>query len=226
MLAEFAKVDIASRHHELTGEVTRQLALQMCYEDTIRVADLKTRSSRFARIREHVGSTDDQPVRIIEYLHPRIEEVCDTLPSFLGSMILKSALLRKSLSPLFRKGRNISTTSIAGFLLFHALSKLKVLRRGTYRYKKQQSFISGWLDRVTAATCDDYEYGLAVARCIEIVKGYGDTYERGMSRYLEIVDPQKGAKNGSAVRKLHRAVLADEKGDLFRESLSSIGVAP
>ncbi|MCH8117766.1 MAG: indolepyruvate oxidoreductase subunit beta family protein [Proteobacteria bacterium] len=38
-----AKVAGESRQFSLTTEVARQLALQMCYEDTIRVADLKTR---------------------------------------------------------------------------------------------------------------------------------------------------------------------------------------
>jgi indolepyruvate ferredoxin oxidoreductase beta subunit len=223
LLAAFADVDAASRRHELTGEVARQLALQMCYEDTIRVADLKARSERTARIRKHVGATDDQPVRVVEYLHPRIEEFCDTLPSFLGAMIMNSKLMQRILSPLFRKGRNISTTSISGFTLFYALSKLRVMRRITYRYKQQQLFINDWLDRVTAAACDDYEYGLAVARCIEIVKGYGETYERGKNRYLAIVDSDKGAKNGNSVNQLHRAALADEKGKLFAEALASLG---
>jgi indolepyruvate ferredoxin oxidoreductase beta subunit len=138
-------------------------------------------------------------------------------------MIMNSKLMQRILSPLFRKGRNISTTSISGFTLFYALSKLRVMRRITYRYKQQQLFINDWLDRVTAAACDDYEYGLAVARCIEIVKGYGETYERGKNRYLAIVDSDKGAKNGNSVNQLHRAALADEKGKLFAEALASLG---
>ena len=223
LLAAFAAVDTAERCHELTGEVARQLALQMCYEDTIRVADLKIRSERFARIRDHVNATADQPVRVVEYLHPRLEEVCDTLPAFLGRMILSSTLMRKALSPLFRKGRNISTTSISGFLLFYLLAKLRVMRRMTYRYQQQQAHINDWLERVSQANGQDYEYGLAVARCIEIVKGYGETYERGMSRYRAIVDSQSGAKNSNEVRKLHRAALADEKGERFSESLASLG---
>ena len=223
LLAGFADVDADSRRHELTSEVARQLALQMCYEDTIRVADLKTRSERFARIRQHVGATDDQPVRVVEYLHPRIEEICDTLPSFLGAKIMNSGILNKLLAPMVRKGRNISTTGISGFLLFHLLSKCRTIRRATYRYKKQKSFIDDWLGRVTVAACDDYEYGLAIARCIEIVKGYGETYERGRNRYLAIVDPEKGAKNADTVRQLHRAVLADENGELFAETLASMG---
>src|SRR5207248_3498115 len=38
----------------LLPETARQLALPIAYEDTIRVADLKIRNSRFARLREEV----------------------------------------------------------------------------------------------------------------------------------------------------------------------------
>ena len=222
-LTAFSEVDNADQDYALSVEVARQLALQMCYEDTIRVADLKIRSERMQRIREQINAADNQPLRIVEYFHPRLEEVCDTLPAFLGRRILTSNILRKSLSPLFRKGRNITTSSISGFGFLYLLSRLRGMRRSTYRHKRQQKFIDDWLDRVTSAACDDYEYGLAVARCIEVVKGYGETYERGLSRYLATVDPQRGGKNAADVRRLHQAALADEKGEVFQHTLSSIG---
>src|SRR5581483_2032682 len=43
----------------LLAETARQLALAMAYEDTIRVADLKIRASRFARVRDEVQIKDD-----------------------------------------------------------------------------------------------------------------------------------------------------------------------
>ena len=222
-LKAFIPVDSAERDFALSAEVARQLALQMCYEDTIRVADLKIRRERFRRIREQVNAADGQPLRIVEYFHPRIEEVCDTLPAFLGSAIMKSDAARNALSPLFRKGRNITTTSISGFGFLYLLSRLRVMRRSTYRYRKQRHFIDGWLDRVTSAACNDYDYGLAVARCVEIVRGYGETYERGLSRYRATVDRQRGARNADEVRRLHQAALADEKGEVFEQALSGIG---
>lgn len=223
MLVAFAKVDSDGNEYALTREVTRQLALQMCYEDTIRVADLKTRADRYDSIRAQINADPDQPVRVHEYFHPRYEEFCDTLPSFLGGPLSRSGLARKALSPLFRKGRTISTTGIAGFLLLHMIAKMRGIRRATYRYKQQRKFINDWLDRVSAAAVDDYDYGLAVARCIEIVKGYGDTYERGMSRYLATVDAVSGGKNAAAVRNLHTAALVDEDGRAFREMLKVEG---
>lgn len=219
-LVAFVGVDNADNDYSLTNEVARQLALQMSYEDTIRVADLKTRTDRFGRIRNQVAAAPNQPVRVVEYFHPRIEEFCDTLPSFIGATILRSAFLRKIFAPFFRKGRNISTTSISGFLFLHMMAKMKRFRRVTYRYKQQHAFVNDWLDRVTAAVCDDYDYAMSIARCIEMVRGYGDTYERGLTRYHATVGAGAATKNAEAVRQLHRAALADEKGKVFRETLA------
>ncbi|MBT8444616.1 MAG: hypothetical protein KJO13_07705, partial [Gammaproteobacteria bacterium] len=59
--------------------------------------------------------------------------------------------------------------------------------------------------------------------CIEMVKGYGDTYERGRASYLATVDATSGAKNAAAVTNLHEAALADEKGEAFRDMLKVEG---
>ena len=171
----------------LTTEVARQLALQMCYEDTIRVADLKTRSDRTERVRVELAATDDQPVHIVEYFHPRIEEICDTLPASIGAYILNSPWLKKAISAVFAKGRNITTSSISGFLMLRAIAKMKRWRRGTYRFKVQQERIAEWLELLTRAMADDYDQALLIARSMEMVKGYGDTYERGLARYKEAV---------------------------------------
>ncbi|MCF8157240.1 MAG: indolepyruvate oxidoreductase subunit beta family protein, partial [Rhodoferax sp.] len=68
----------------LLRETARHLALWMSYEDTIRVADLKTRASRFARVQGEVGVKADQQLAIREFMHPRVEEICDTLPAAIG----------------------------------------------------------------------------------------------------------------------------------------------
>ena len=225
LVRSFSDVDSNGNGYALTAEVARQLALQMCYEDTIRVADLKTRSQRFDGIREQVGAMPGQPVKVVEYFHPRYEEFCDTLPSFLGGPLSRSEAGKKILAPLFRKGRNINTTGMTGFFLLHMLAKLRRIRRTTWRYKEQRAFINNWLDRVTAAAVDDYEYGMSVARCIEIVRGYGATYERGKARYLATVDATSGGRDAAAVRELHRAALADERGDAFRKTLEAKGAS-
>jgi len=221
-LVGIVEIDLEDRGYALSNEVARQLALQMSYEDTIRVAELKTRKPRLDRIRQHVGATDDQPVRVVEYFHPRLEELCDTLPAFLGKAILGSTAARKALAPLFRKGRNLTTTGIGGFLLLSLLARMKVLRRRTLRFRKQQSFIAQWLRQLDSVAREDYERALAIAHCMEIVRGYGSTYERGLARYLAIIE---SAKSAADVKRLHKAAMADEDGEAFTAALAAEGGA-
>lgn len=221
-LGAAAAIDDAGRGYQLTAEVARQLALQMCYEDTIRVADLKTRGSRVARIRKQVAAQDDQPVHVHEYFHPRLEELCDTLPQRIGASVLRSPTLRKLLEPFLRSGRTMRTSGICGFLLLRLIAKLRRFRRGTYRYAKQQAFIASWFDKVIGAALADYDYALALARCVEIVRGYGSTYERGMTRFTATLSR---AHSAESVRKLHQAALADEKGTAFDAALASLDAA-
>src|SRR5690606_345756 len=62
----------------------RYVATAMAYDDVIRVADLKTRGTRFDRVRQEVGARPDQLVYTTEFMHPRLEEICGTLPAGLG----------------------------------------------------------------------------------------------------------------------------------------------
>src|SRR5262249_18311425 len=84
---------VEARHGDgtdrLLTEVARQLALAMAYEDTIRVAELKIRPSRFTRVREEVQVAPDQILEIAEFFHPRVQEIADTLPAPLGRWLLR-----------------------------------------------------------------------------------------------------------------------------------------
>lgn len=61
----------AASDYALTVAVARYLALWMSYEDTLRVADLKTRATRFSRFRDEVRAAPDQVVYVTEFMHPR-----------------------------------------------------------------------------------------------------------------------------------------------------------
>ena len=213
------------RGFALTREVARQLALQMCYEDTIRVADLKTRRHRHERIREHVAAAPGQPMYVAEYFHPRVEEICDTLPAPIAEFVLRSPGLKRVIGAVFSKGRIVKTTKIGGFMMLDMLSRMRRWRRATYRYKVQQRLIGEWLESVRNALGEDYDYALSLARCIEIVKGYGDTYQRGLTRFRTTVDAVQesvSADRAADVRRLHTAALADEKGLVFDDAVSAL----
>src|SRR5699024_4243448 len=68
-----------------TDTASKYLANAMTYDDVVRVADLKTRGSRFERVRKEVGAKEDQIVYTTEYMHPRMEEITGSMPAGLGN---------------------------------------------------------------------------------------------------------------------------------------------
>ena len=218
-------LDNAARNYALLTETARGLALWMSYEDTARVADLKTRGSRFARVSAEVQAQRGQVMRIVDYLAPRVEEICGSLPAWLGGPLLKWRSTRRLLNA-FTGGKRIATDRLWGYLLLRAMARTRIWRLGTLRHREEDERIRGWL--ATLAELAPGDYGLAVefAACQQLVKGYGETYERGLGRYQAIqgaLSALQGRQNpAAAVRELRAAALADEQGQAFDAALARL----
>jgi indolepyruvate ferredoxin oxidoreductase beta subunit len=207
----------------LLAETGRYLALWMSYEDTIRVADLKTRASRFDRVVAEVKVQGDQLLAINEFMHPRLEEICDTLPAALGRWLAGSGAPRRLVERFTRKGRVVATSSLGGFLLLYLVAGLKRWRRGTLRFAVENARIEQWLARIEATAKFNPQLALEIAQCQRLVKGYGDTHERGWANFaiLMAAADQAGATMAPAtLRELREAALADEHGDKLRALLA------
>jgi indolepyruvate ferredoxin oxidoreductase, beta subunit len=203
---------------KLAAEVARHLALWMAYEDIIRVADLKTRASRFERVRREVGAKAHEPVVVIDYLKPGVEEFASVLPASLGRKLLDWAERRGKLDA-YNIGMHIKTSSVPGFLLVRALAWLRPWRPMTYRYRDEQQLIERWLGLVGDAAKRDTALALEVADCARLIKGYGETHRRGKANFLAIVDALVEnpatiavAEQAAAIRKAREAALADPEG--------------
>src|SRR6476661_2494656 len=161
-LARFQDIDrqYGDGSGALLAETARQLALGMSYEDTIRVADLKIRSSRFARVREEAQIKDGQILEIAEFFHPRTQEIADTLPAGAGRWLMRTGWARALLDRATRKGKIIKTTAVGGFLLLYVLSRLKPLRRRSLRFAAEQAARADWLDLVAETARTDYALAL------------------------------------------------------------------
>lgn len=223
---------VPMRHdYALTAAVARYLALWMSYEDTIRVADLKTRGERFSRFRAEVRAASDQIVYVTEFMHPRFEEVCETLPAALGGWLLKSSLARRLTAPLFRKGRRIQTARLRGFLILRMLAGMRRWRRTTLRFRVEEARITAWLARVreTVSRRHRYDVALEIAECQRLVKGYSDTHARGLANYqmlMGVVDRSgQRADLAEVLRRLRNAALADEEGNRLAATLAELNLA-
>lgn len=208
----------------LLGETARQLALWMSYEDAIRVAELKTRRRRFARVASEVHLGDKQLLNIDEFLHPRAEEIADILPPGLGCWLLASPRVGRLIG-----GRRIHrTTSIRGFLLLRVVAGLRRWRRHSLRFLAEHRRIADWLAAIESNAAANYELAIAVAECQRLVKGYGDTHLRGNASFdavfASLPQLRSAANPAQVLRRLQHAALADESGKQLRAAMQDISV--
>ena len=200
----------------LTAEAAKGLALWMTYEDTIRVADLKTKPERLMRL---VGSGENaEIVQVTEYMKPRIEEIAGSMPVGLGRWARRSDAARALLG-LFARGLTIQSSSLWGYLVLRMVARMRALRRRLLRHHEEVAAMREWLDCVAALAKTDYDLALEVARSQELVAGYGDTHERGSANLKRIMsfalDHKQNSGADAVIRKVREAALADETGDVL-----------
>ena len=203
---------------KLIGETARHLATWMSFEDIIRVADLKTRASRFERVRREVGAKPDEPVVVIDHLKPGVEEFASLLPPSMGHSLVSWAEKNGKLDA-YNRGMHVKTSGILGYLMVRSLAWLKPWRPSSYRYAEEQKMIERWLGQVRDAARKSVPLALEIADCARLVKGYGETHRRGRANFNAIMDalvenpatsdPTEQAK---AIAKARNAALADPEG--------------
>ena len=230
-LSAIADADEASgAQGKLLKEVARHLAVRMSYEDVVRVAQAKIAPARMRRIAREELRVENEPYSVHDFLKPGIEEMCQLLPSFLARPIL-SVAERKGWLGRLHFGMEINSTSISGYLRFLLLAKLRALRPYGHRYAQEQTQIESWLALIVAAAHRSLELGLEVAECARLIKGYGDTYARGLSNYRIIEDrlirPALAghiplARAADAIASARTAALVDPDGESLAQCLAAV----
>jgi len=212
----------------LVRETARHLAVRMTFEDVIRVAEAKIAPERFARIRADIGVGDGEPYRIVEFLKPGLEEICQVLPPRLAQRILAWAE-RRQWRPHW--GMEIETTSLSGYLRFWALARLKRLRPRGHRYAQEQAAIEAWLAVIAEAARQSAEVAVEVAECARLIKGYGDTWQRGSANYAtieaQVIRPVLSGRiplrqGADAIASARTAALVDPEGEGLAKCLAEI----
>ena len=206
----------ASRDFLLTRTAAKYIAVAMAYDDVYRVADLKTRGSRFDRLQKEIAAGSDQLVYTSEFMHPRMEEVTGSLPAALGRYIEERPSLFRTLDRIVNRGRRVETSQLTGFVVLYVLGGLKRFRRATLRHRNEVKHRDAWLARVGAAAPKDYAFAVELLACRRLVKGYSDTHARGISKFDRVMVAaallEGRADAADWVRRLREAALKDEDG--------------
>ena len=210
---------------QLLNETARYTALWMTYEDTIRVADLKTRRSRFQRVSTEAKIGAEQIMEVREYLHPMSEEIADTLPTPIGKWILRTKPVVKTIEKISENGIILNTASISGYCLLYFVARLKPIRPRSLRFNLEQERIEIWLAKIAEVAPTNYELACEIAECANVIKGYGETHRNGWRNFTSImVEVDKVSKNSDAasrIKELRLAALADEDGTKLRNYLNA-----
>ena len=170
------------RGWRLTATAAKHMARAMAYDDVIRVADLKTRRSRFERVRHELEAGDDQIIATTEYMHPRIEELAGLLPLHLGLGLERPGWLQGLVRPFLERGRRVTTTRLRWFLPLYALAGLRWTRRASLRHAREQAHLQLWLAQVTRTAPADYALAVEILEARRLIKGYSDTHARGLGK--------------------------------------------
>jgi indolepyruvate ferredoxin oxidoreductase beta subunit len=209
----------------LIPEAARHLAIAMAYDDPIRVADLKTRATRTARLHAELGATQAQLVDTTEFTHPRVEELLATLPARLGARLERSPAARAVLKRLFERPRRIRSATLWGFLQLWLVARLRPHRRRLLRHAREMAHIDAWLATATAHA-ENPALAIEIIACRRLIKGYSDTHARGTAKYDRVLAalPLLAARPDAAqwLRRLQDAALADEHATMLEGAIATI----
>jgi len=124
----------------------------------------------------------------------------------------------------------IGTHSVIGMLALRLMAALKAVRPWGSRFQAEQQAITTWVDAVQRSTAHDPALGLEVARCGQLIKGYGSTNERGKDNLLHIITHMVTSQRSSsvlasaqAVAQIRQAALQDEAGQALDQALRQSG---
>lgn len=207
--------------HAAWSEAARHLALWMCYEDVVRVADLKTRPERFARIRAEAQAGEHELVQVTEHFKPGIDEIASILPAPLGRALL--AWAERHGQTHWHKGLHIRSTRLGGYLMLRALARLRPWRRRSLRFAQEAQAREAWWAAMRALAPRSTALAAALAGLPQLLKGYGDTQRRGRESYERlwqahvqpVLDGRQDADTAApALREAIARALADPEGRL------------
>jgi indolepyruvate ferredoxin oxidoreductase, beta subunit len=226
--AERAADPTGSHAFATTREMARWLALWMAFDDIVRVADLKSRATRWQRVKGEVKAADDDLLRVYDHFKPGVPEFAALLPPPLADRMIRwdRAHVRQGKTP-WALPLKIGTHSVFGMLALRTLASFKWLRVRGSRYANEQAMIGRWLEGVVHGLQRDWQLGHEIALCGRLIKGYGATNERGKENLLHVLEhlsqlpsPRAAAQAVAAARD---AALADDAGKALDAALVQHG---
>ena len=173
-----------------------------------------------------MGRRADQILYPTEFMHPRMEEVCGTLPAWLGKAIEERPKLFRALDRIVNRGRRVETGTIRWFLPLYVVGGLKRFRRSTLRHEREVAHRDRWLERIRMVAPKDYDLACELLENRRLIKGYSDTHARGSSKFdrvMAVATRLEGRGDAADwMRRLRQAALLDEEGKALDDAVRTV----
>jgi indolepyruvate ferredoxin oxidoreductase beta subunit len=106
------------------------------------------------------------------------------------------------------------------------VASFKPLRPRSLRYEVENRAIEGWLETITRYAAANYDLAIEIAAARNLVKGYGDTHERGRVRFDTLMGllPALAQRTDGAttLARLRKAANADDTGVALDAAIKDI----
>jgi indolepyruvate ferredoxin oxidoreductase beta subunit len=223
---------LGAQNYRAAQETARYLALWMAFDDIVRVAELKSRASRFARVRREVKAADEEIVHLYDHFKPGVPEFAALLPAGFARRLQSwdKRRVARGQSP-WALPLKIGTHTVFGLTALRLLAGMRWLRKRGARFALEQAMIEKWLDAIERGLRADWTLGFEIAGCGRLIKGYGTTNERGKENLIHVLEhlaatSSPAAERTAAIRAARAAALADDAGIALDKALTGRGAAP
>jgi indolepyruvate ferredoxin oxidoreductase beta subunit len=106
------------------------------------------------------------------------------------------------------------------------VAAFKPLRARSLRYEVENRALEEWLATITRYATTNYDLAIEIAAARNLVKGYGDTHERGRARFdtlIGLLPALARRHDGAAIlARLRKAANADDTGVALDAAIKSI----
>jgi indolepyruvate ferredoxin oxidoreductase beta subunit len=108
------------------------------------------------------------------------------------------------------------------------VASLRRSRRKSLRFKRELKNIDQWLATMKELAPVNYDLACELAECPRLIKGYGETHERGSRNFellMQALPALRQRANGAAeLKSLREAALADDTGEKLASALAKVGI--
>ena len=232
VLSAERQADPAGAHgYATTRETARFLALWMAFDDVVRVADLKSRQTRSRRVLDEVRAGPDDLVRVFDHFKPGVPEFAGLLPQPIARRLLSWDQRRQRRGrPAWAMPLKVGSHTVTGMAMLRLMAGMKRVRHFGSRYAREQEMIEKWVGAVERAAAVHWRLGNELAQCGRLIKGYGETNERGKENLLHILDHLAVAatfdnddQRAQAIADARTAALSDAAGKALDATLTRHG---